>query len=416
MRSYYANACKSGAILNRRNILLLLIIMVLAGNVSSQARAQTPLKDAEKNAEWLQSLQFTNPNLPGYGGIRVHHTPGATNPKTGKMYFRVSPYSANLAVSALLNSHYSSRLKVAGAWIDWFFAHLTPQSAPDGVPCEHFYLIDGSGETVTVVPGDPRLDRYNDATDSAAATFFCVLRDYVRAGGSERSLKQPGRRDKVVALAKTLLALQQPDGLFWAKANYKAKYLEDNCEVYAGLLALKDLFDLTYLDSKGSLTASIASKALKAGMIKELWDGKSLWKVARFEDGKLQTADLNRWYPDMQCQFWPVLFGVVEAGSAQAKAVKLALQQHWSGQGHTNWATDALTINGGFVNADAAYGALLLGLRSDAAIYLKTVEAAKFGSARADQNFGWPYTPLDAGWMLLLCTSLKSGQSPASAK
>ncbi len=374
-----------------------------------RAGAQTPATDASANADWLKSLQFKNASLASFGGIKVHHTPGATSPVTGKQYFRVSPYSGNLAVRSLLLSQQPGSVAVAERWIRWYFDHLNPTSAADGVPFEHFYLEDGSGETVTVVPGDPRLDRYNDATDSAAATFFSVLRAFLHAGGSKAILLVPESKLRLHKMAGALYALQQPDGLFWAKANYRAKYLEDNCEVFEGLVALKEIENqVYYANPAGVGRCELALQKLKHGIITELGSPDGIWKVTKFEDGKIQTPDTDRWYPDMQCQLWPVLFGVVDAASAPAQKTKILLQTRWGGNGRPNWSTDALTVNGGFVNADVAYGAALLGLRSEARTYLKTVEAAKFPGAQAPQRFAWPFTPLDAGWMLLLCNALNS--------
>ena len=383
----------------------LCIVLATAG---IRAGAQTASIDAERNADWLKSLQFTDANLASYGAIRVHHTPGATNKTTGKQYFRVSPYSGNLAVRSMLLSRQPGCVPFAERWISWYFAHLTPTSATDGVPFEHFYLADGTGETVTVVPGDLRLDRYNDATDSAAATFFSVLRAFWLAGGSKAVLMQPEARLRLHKMADAMFALQQPDGLFWAKATYRAKYLEDNCEVFDGLAALKELEGTLYAEPAHAARCETALQKLKHGIMTELGSPDGIWKVTKFEDGKIQTPDTDKWYPDMQCQLWPVLFGLVDAASAPALKTKSLLQTRWGGNGRPSWATDALTVNGGFVNADVAYGAALLGLRAEAGTYLQTVRAARFGSAQAAQSFTWPYTPLDAGWMVMLCTTLKT--------
>jgi hypothetical protein len=272
--------------------------------------------------QWLSSLQFNGSSLPSFGAIRVHHTPAAVG-TDGKAYYRVSPYIGNLAVLGLLRSRKADALLVAERWIGWFFAHRDDRSAPDGVPFEHFYLQDGSGETTCVKPGDPHLCRYNDATDSAAATFFSVLwaykeaRDHAGTTGRGASVRTDlfavnRRSEEIERLAGTLLALQNPDGLFWAKRDYRAKYLEDNCEVYAGLEALARLERGVYRDRAHEVRYSQAAERVRRAILAELYDAAhGRYYVAKFEDGTRKAADFNIWYPDMQAQFWPGLFGVV---------------------------------------------------------------------------------------------------------
>ena len=188
-----------------------------------------------------------------FGGLRIHHTVAAKG-ADGTPYFRVSPYNSNLAVSGLLRTGTAEMLQIAQCWIRWYFNHLTPQSAPDGVPLEHFYTVDGKSETTCVKPGDARLCHFNDATDSAAATFFCVLEAARQAGLANSIFIE--NRTKIEALATTLLQLQQADGLFWAKMDYRAKYLEDNCEVFAGLRDLAALQRAVFQDEEEALFMS----------------------------------------------------------------------------------------------------------------------------------------------------------------
>jgi hypothetical protein len=353
-------------------------------------------------ARWLQDRQYDQPSLPSFGGIRVHSTPSAVGPN-GTPYYRVSPYLGNLGVLGLLEARVPFALQVTERWVTWYLAHLTPQSAPDGVPYEHFYLADGSGETTCVTPGDPHLCHYNDATDSAEATFFRVLWTYTRSGGRASFLTVAGRKPQIDRLATVLLALQQPDGLFWAKTDYLAKYLEDNCEVYDGLRALAQLERTVYKDRPQSQRCNEAADRLRKGILRELYDPATQhYFIAKFQDGTRQTADLNRWYPDMQAQMWPHLFGVVTASEPQTRAAVSALNRLWNGTtpSHPDWATAIKDVNGGWINADVAYAALLAGEKDRVASYLRAVRALKYPFRSTTSSFAWPFTPADAGWLL----------------
>jgi len=370
---------------------------------SAQTAAWTPA-DTKVVVQWLAGLQFANPAQRSFGAIRVHHTTAAVG-VDGRGYFRVSPYIGNLATLGLLRSHRPESLSIAERWIDWWFAHLNSGSAPDGVPFEHFYLQDGSGETVCVMPGDPHLCRYNDATDSAAATFFTLLLEYQRSGGRIRPEQLDRRTRQIGALFKTLLALQNLDGLFWAKTTFHAKYLEDNCEVYSGLIALAQLSNTVFRDPERAAEAEATAKRLRTAIDAALFDFKQgRFLVAKFEDNAVKPPDLNTWYPDVQSQFWPILWGVSTPSDANSRAAISLLANIWNGKQHPDWAAQPEKVNGGWISADVAYAVALAGDRKRLPEYLKVVKRLKI--ARRDR-FAWPFSAADAGWLLAITGSMK---------
>jgi hypothetical protein len=376
---------------------------LMAQRPAAQTAAWTP-GDTKLTAQWLAGLQFADPKLPSLGAIRVHHTTAAVG-TDGRSYFRVSPYIGNLAALGFLRSRRPEALPVVERWIDWWFAHLTPESAPDGVPFEHFYLADGSGETVCVKPGDPHLCHYNDATDSAAATFFTLLLEYQQAGGHIKPEQLGRRTEQIDRLWQTLLALQNPDGLFWAKTSYRAKYLEDNCEVYAGLVALERLSRTVFRSAERAARAKAAAGRLRAAIETLLFDTKQgRFLVAKFEDNTVKAPNLGVWYPDVQSQFWPILWGVSNPTDANARAAISLLTNIWNGKERPDWAAQTEKINGGWISADVAYAAALAGDRKRLPEYLKAVKRLKI--ARRDR-FAWPFTAADAGWLLAITGSTR---------
>ena len=350
-------------------------------------------------SQWVIDLQFSDAALPSYGALKIHHTPSAMGAE-GTPFYRVSPYVSNLGVMGLVSAKRPQHLQTAKLWIDWYLAHLTPQSAPDGVPLEHFYRADGGGETTCVRPGDAKLCRYNDATDSAAATFFCVLRASREAGVPDAFFLQTGRREKIENLAGVLLQLQQKDGLCWAKSDYRVKYLEDNSEVFAGLRDLAAIERSVFHDEKQARFYTQAAERVRAGIIRELYDANAqLYRIAKFEDGTFQTANLAKWYPDTQAQMWPHLWGVVAPKDAKSQAVVKALNTRWNERNQRDWATNPGAVNDGWIESGVAYAMFLAGDETRLQNYVAAVRRLKFPTP-GRKGFDWPFSLADAGWLL----------------
>lgn len=363
------------------------------------ANAALP-SDAAMLAHWITERQYQNPALSSYGAIADADEPAAIGADSHP-YYSVSPYSANLAVLGLLQSGAPDSLKVAENWIGWYFGHLNKQSAPDGVPYNHFYRADGTGETTCVKPGDPFLCQYNDATDSAAATFFLVLRAAHKAGMPDSELNAPQRKQQIEMLANLVLALQQRDGLCFAKQDYRVKYLEDNSEVFAGLSALANLERNVFSDSRRSTLCRNSADRVRRGILSELYDQKTrLFYVAKFENNDRPVPILNNWYPDTQAQLWPVLFGVAPAHDPRALSAASAVNNHWNGHDRPDWAQDPQHVNQAWVEAGHAYAALLMGETNRVRIYLQAVKRYKFKSQAGKPLFSGPFSVDDAGWLL----------------
>ncbi|HUA38614.1 MAG TPA: hypothetical protein VMA35_09510 [Candidatus Sulfopaludibacter sp.] len=356
--------------------------------------------DAALLAHWIAGQQFSQAGSPGCGGLKIGDGV-AVRGIDGTPYCRVSPYTANLGVLGLLRTGAPECGHVAELWIDWYFAHLNPQSAPEGVPCDHFYQADGAGETTCVKPGDPSLCQHNDATDSAAATFFSVLWAAHQAGVPAATFDIPPRRRQLENLAEVLLKLQQADGLCWAKKGYRVKYLEDNSEVSAGLRALADLEQNVFNDPGWSAFYRAAARRVQAGILKELYDPRAkLFLIAKFEDGHCLPANLDVWYPDTQAQAWPCLFGVLPATDPRARGVMAAVDAHWQGGARPDWAAHPEQVDRGWIEAGHACAALLANETNRVRIYVQAVKRLKFPASAGASAFAEPFSVADAGWLL----------------
>lgn len=381
-------------------------LFILCFAFSWYASSQTSLlPDAAQVAHWIAGQQFRNTNLPSYGAIK-NAEGAAIATSDGTSYFCVSPYSANLGVLGLLLARAPEAIPVAGHWIDWYFAHLNSLSAPDGVPYNHFYCFNGDGETTCVKAGDRSLCHYNDATDSAAATFFSVLWAARKAGMPPTIFNTPERRLRVEKLADALLQLQQPDGLCWAKKDYHAKYLEDNSEVFSGLRALADLERDVFHDTSRSSFYQSAAERVKEGILTELYDPHAqLFRVAKFENNICPPANLNVWYPDTQAQLWPLLFGVIAPTDPRSRAIAVIIDEHWNGHIKPDWAANPEQVNQGWIEAGHAYAELLMGETNRVQTYVCIVRRFKFKMSNKTPQFAWPFSIDDAGWLLRILAS-----------
>lgn len=382
---------------------LIFLAIVLAIPTICAESASSP--DALLLARWISNQQYTKPHLPSYGAIRTEAGP-AVRTVNGAEYCVVSPYFADLAVVALLRTKTPGCTEIASRWIDWYFAHLNSQSAPDGVPYNHFYHPDGTGETTCTKPGDRVLCNYNDATDSAATTFFSVLWAARNAAPSGSFQISPARKQQMEKLAALVLKLQQSDGLCRAKADYRVKYTEDNSEVFAGLSDLASLEREVFHDERQAAVYREAAGRVRNGILKELYDPRArLFRVGKFEDGTLPALDLNKWYPDTQAQFWPILFGVISPTDAQAHAILAAVNNHWNGHAKPDWATDPNRVNQGWIESGSIYGALLIGETNRVRTYVEAVKKAKFPKTGSAPEFKAPFNIGDAGWLLQILAS-----------
>lgn len=354
---------------------------------------------------WMSDLQYkTDATLPSYGAIKLDNVIGAH--VGGVPYYRVSPYFANNGVLGMLRTHRPGAVSFAKLWINWFFNHLRAKdTAMTEVPYQHWYQADGSSESACIVPDGVTGDassycHYNDATDSAISTFFSVLWAAYQQIGHENGedFLTPQQKTLVEKLATTLMTLRHTDGLFWAKTDYPIKYLEDQCEVFDGLMALSHLEQTAFHDSAKAAQYKEHAENLRQAILKELYDpATKLYIPSKDNAGMLHRADLKKWYPDSQAQAWPHLFSIVAPDDPKTVFAMDAINQHWA------WDTRPETINDGFINASHAYAALLTGDTRRVQTYLLAVKQLKFPPAH---DFPQPFTIADAGWLLASLTRL----------
>lgn len=167
----------------------------------------------------------------------------------------IQPYFANQAALALLAAKNHDDLPFVSRWIVWYARHQNPL---DGT-------IDDFEGTVS---GGYNDNGKRDSVDSYAATYLMVVDRY------HRTTKGSMPANVVAAVHRAYEAVcsvtDPTDGLTWSKLDYKVKFLQDNVEVYGGLVAARSLFR-SFRD-QGSTPLAIdalrRSKRLRQGLLR----------------------------------------------------------------------------------------------------------------------------------------------------
>jgi hypothetical protein len=345
----------------------------------------TDATDVRYLADWIAGLQYDNPALSSHGAITIHHSPGWVD--AGGYAYDVVPYSANLAITALLGTDVPGKLTVAQNWIRWYLGHLQP----DGSIANYWYRADGSGERTCVLPGNYFLCNYADAADTTAATFLGMVLAYHEAGGDATFLK--ANRASFEKIGGLVLSLQQKDGLTWAADKVRLKFLMNNSEVYWGLRSMASLEHKLFSNQQAGVYNDAAER-VRQGIDKSLYDQKArLYRVAEYENGALLEADLDQWYEATVSLAWPTLFGVISATSDRARQQMAAVNGSWDGTLNPDWTVDVADPSG-FLWPSIGRAAQLTGDCARARTHANFVKAEKF------PGMDWPWTVEDAGWLL----------------
>lgn len=223
--------------------------------------------------------------------------------RLGSLDARINPYFTNLALLPLVEHGACDRVK---RQLDWYLTHLNPDSYVNDYVWRDGQEID-TGKA--------------DSEDSYPATFFLLALAYVAA--TEDLAWALGCGDKLVAILDGLLALQQKDGLTWAKRTWKVNYLMDNCEVVQGLYAAEKLLGLIG-EKAGAARAKQGAERCARG-IDAMYDEKK----AAYAVYDRHLPNWRKWYPDATSQAFPILSGMLAADSSAAISMYRRVVEHF---------------------------------------------------------------------------------------
>ncbi|MBE3588352.1 MAG: hypothetical protein IMW93_07345 [Thermoanaerobacteraceae bacterium] len=252
--------------------------------------------DMMTQIQWLKSCQILNRGNRADGAI-------ALNPDRG----RVTPYFANFAAMAMLED--PSAFELVERYLDWYLRHLKDDGT---IPDCHY---DRELNIKTTRP---------DSEDAYAGTYLSLVARYhrktARTGWIQKNLPALKR------VARVITRLMDRDGLTFALADYRVKYLMDNCEAYRGLADFAAL--LHTMGDREAPQFQAAARAIAAGVEKALWNRrrscyhpwKGGWLKARI--------DLHTFYPDATCQLFPAIHGLIEPASERAVDLYVLFNRH----------------------------------------------------------------------------------------
>ena len=184
-----------------------------------------------------------------------------------------------------------------------------------------FYLDDRDRRTST---------QDYDSVDAYAATFLILLHEYYQKVGNRRILSD--NRKKIQDIAYLLIYLKDHDGLTRAVPQLSAKYLMDNCEVYAGLKAFVALSD--DLGWKTQRIYRDAIDEVRQGILTRMYDttsGMFHWAVDNHVE---HVSQWNRFYPDALAQLFPIIYEIIDPSSPKARQIlRMFCQHHRMGAG-----------------------------------------------------------------------------------
>jgi len=208
--------------------------------------------------------------------------------------FEVIPYFSNLAAIGLMKAYditFDPRyLNAAQSWATWYIGH---QNA-DGT------IYDYTGTVGTWSP-----DYDYDSTDSYASTFLEVTQKILLHTPADQPLAQMLTR-AVPGLLYAQQLTMQPDSLTQAKPGYDFAFLEDNIEVYRGMIAASEIssWDRTGLQGPAD-QAENTRYAIETLLF--MSRNPIHYAIGIAGDETIEDiSSLKYWYPDQQIQLMAV--------------------------------------------------------------------------------------------------------------
>ena len=322
--------------------------------------------DVRSDADWIMSAQLPDGALANYVDRKA-----------------VWPYLANFAAMGLARAKEVTNdaryTEAAWRWLGWYQDHMDAQG----------FVTD-----YVVNNGVPVSNGFMDSTDAYAGTFLIALKATYRATGDRARLDR--FRRGIDGAVRAIEATQEPDGLTWAKPDWRAKYLMDQAETYAGLVAAGEL-----AQALGEQTLAQRAKAdafrMRTG-VEKLWnskDGAYDWAV--HEDGARTRTNWSYLYSDALQQPWAIAFGLVpDASRASALASRFNTKQ-------PNWAHPARTAQfSGGSSATVGYWPMAALAYSVVRSSVAGAATTSIRSASLTAKRAWPFTTGNAGQLILL--------------
>jgi len=243
-------------------------------------------KNMSAQLDWLKSCQILKPGSNADGAIKKYPDQGW-----------ITPYFSNFAAMAMLEDPLShARVE---RYLDWYLRNLEK----NGTILDYHY--DEQMNFKTARP---------DSEDSYAGTFLSLVSAYHHRTGQTGWVRE--NLPLLIKVAEVIINLMDRDGLTFALASYRVKYLMDNCEAYQGLRDFASL--LEHLGDQDARRYQAGADAIAAGIERWLWNPRAKCYHASKTGWLRPRVNLRKFYPDATCQVFPVLYGLIKPDSERA--------------------------------------------------------------------------------------------------
>jgi hypothetical protein len=231
-----------------------------------------------------------------------------------------------------------------------------------------------------------------DSTDAYAGTFLIAVRDAWRATKSRSHLRSV--RPGVVGAVHAIESTQDGDGLTWAKPSWHVKYLMDQAETYAGLVSAVEIGRAVGERSLARRAARDAAR-LRVGADK-LWNrATGAYDWALHQNTARRATDWSVLYPDAAAQAWVAALGLARGARAKALTARFERAQ-------PQWADPSALARFDSGHRPIGYWAVAGWAVARVDAERASVAAAAIRSQALASNRRWPFTPADAGQLIVL--------------
>ena len=233
----------------------------------------------------------------------------------GDTYRRVVPYEINLYGVHIFRN--SLNWQYVEQYILWYFDHLNYPDRYGLTGSIYDYTLDDKGQETST--------HTYDSADAYAATFLILLHAYYQEVGNRQILNY--YQKKIKDIAYLMIFLRDGDGLTRAVPYRGAKYLMDNCEVYAGLKAFVALAkELSWTIPR---FYEVAIGEIQFAIRTKLYDpfkGTFHWALY---DKTVHPSRWQRFYPDALAQLFPIIYKVIDPSSPKARRIWDTFHTHY---------------------------------------------------------------------------------------
>ncbi len=263
------------------------VVHALQGNLAAQI-------------QWLKGCQILNYGSSADGAITRYPHQGW-----------VTPYFSNFAAMAMLEE--PAAYPLVRRYLNWYMRNLEN----NGTILDYHY--DQKDQPGTTRP---------DSEDAYAGTFLSLTALYHQRSGHTGWIRE--NLSGLKKIAQSIINLMDRDGLTYALAGHRVKYLMDNCEAYRGLEDFSRL--LEGLGDGEAPYYRARAKSISAGIERMLWNPRiQLYHASKtgwFRPG----VNIRKFYPDATCQIFPVLCGLHKPESERGLRLYKIFNEH-----HPDW-------------------------------------------------------------------------------